>query len=418
MYPSKFRRGAGVCLAAILCAGSALAANQKLPKTALVVPDQGNNRVLIYNVPSENGQRADILLGQSSYSSATSGTTDSTMNGPSAFAFDENGNLYIGDRANCRVLQFRPPFTDGKAASAVIGKPDFTTGCGGTVSASNLAQTEGLTFDGDGNLWVSDYGNNRVLRFKAPIKTGKAADIVLGQPDFVTTGICPTTPSAGTLCQPQGIAVDSDEILWVADSSNNRVLGYKSPKKKMNATYELGHPPATAFTSSTANDGGLSARSFWGPDGIGFDSKDHMWVADSGNNRVLMFKPDFRNGIAASLVLGQPDFVTNPATAPAPTASNFASPQGIEVLRSGNVWVGDTNDSRTLQFVSPFTNGMNASLVLGQEDFTSNQANHGSMDPDDQTQNYPFNAGPSLIALAVLGGLAGGRQWWLRMRKG
>jgi hypothetical protein len=79
--------------------------------------------------------------------------------------------------------------------------------------------------------------------------------------------------------------------------------------------------------------------------------------------------------------------------------------------------VGDTNNSRTLQFVAPFTNGMNASLVLGQEDFVSNQANHGSVDPDDQTQSYPFNAGPSLIALAVLGGLAGGRQWWLRFRK-
>jgi sugar lactone lactonase YvrE len=414
MYPSKMW-GAAISLAAILCAGSALAANQKLPKTAVVVPDQGNSRVLIYNAPADNGQRSDILLGQSSYSSSTAGTTDSTMSGPSAFTFDDNGYLYISDKGNCRILQFRPPFTDGKAASLVIGKPDFTTGCGGAITANNLAGTGGLTFDGSGNLWVSDAGNNRVLRFKAPFKAGKAADMVLGQPDFVT-GTCATTISAGTLCNPQGIAVDSDEILWVADNSDNRILGYKNPKKSMNANYELGHPAgAAAFTSNAANDGGLSARTFMGPNGLAFDSKDHMWVTDSQNYRVLMFKPDFRNGIAASLVLGQPNFTTI-GTASA-SAATFNNPQGIEVLRGGDVWVGDTNNSRTLRFAAPFTNGMNASVVLGQADFVSNQSNQGSVDPSDQTQSYPFNAGPSLIALAVLGGLAGGRQWWLRMRK-
>ena len=53
----------------------------------------------------------------------------------------------------------------------------------------------------------------------------------------------------------------------------------------------------------------------------------------------------------------------------------------------------------------------------GQANFTSNQPNQGNLDPSDQTENDPFyNAGPSVIALAVLAGLAGGRQWLRRLR--
>ena len=416
----RFRRSACLCLASALLSVGAAASTVDDNNPRVVVPDHNNNRVLIYNHPVANGQRADIVLGQSSFSTAASGTSDTTMASPAAYAFDKNGNLYISDINNCRVLQFRAPFSNGQAASAVLGKPDFITPCGGSVSSSNTGTTAGLVFDKSGNLWVSDAGNDRVLHFKAPFTNGKAADIVLGQPDFVTVSTsCNATPTAASLCRPLGLAFDSSGVLYIADSGNNRIVGYKTLKTKASASVELGHPPNVAFTSGVANDGGISARTLQTPVGIGMDSKNRLWVTDSQNNRVVRFDSKFHNGDAAVLVLGQADFLQNLANRNLGTAnaSTLNAPQGIFVRNSGDVWVGDSFNHRTLRYKSTFSNGMDSLMVLGQPGFTQNLANQGNLDPSDQSQSSPFDSGPSFIALTVLGGLAAGRQWMLRFKR-
>jgi len=412
----SFRLRVFICLAALL-AGTVLATGaSRFQTTSLAVPDANNNRVLIYNFPVTNGQAANVVLGQSNFDTAGAGNSATTMNAPSATAVDDLGNLYVSDSMNCRVLQFPPPLTTGEAARLVIGQADLNTSCGGAASASTLGRTGALAFDQAGNLWVVDNQNSRVLRFKAPFKTGEAANLVVGQPNFVSTGCA--SPTANTLCYPVGIAFDNHNYLWVADSSNNRILEYKAPQTNT-ASLELGQPAATAFTSNTENNGGISASSLSGPQQIGFDPQDQLWVADSGNNRVLQFDPNFHNGGAAFLVLGQTDFTGDSSNQRlgAPNAGTLSYPSGIVIEGDQGLWVGDTVNNRTLEFASPASKGTPAAIVLGQPNFTSYQPNQGNVDPSDQTQNFPFyNAGASLIALGVLGGLVLGRQWLLRLR--
>lgn len=405
------------CLMALLLSGLALANVSTFFLTNVVVPDEGNNRVLIYNLASTDGQAANVVLGQSGFSTNAPGTTAKTMAAPSAYAMDQVGNLYISDTGNCRVLQFRPPFTNGEAARIVFGEPDANTSCAGPLSASSLSYTSGIAFDGSGNLWVADSGNNRVLRFRPPFKTGKAADLVVGQPDFVSYNC--NVPSASTMCFPAGIAFDSYDHLWVSDSVNSRVLEFKTPQNNI-ADLELGQPAAAGLNSSGANNGGISASTLAEPQGIGIDPQNRLWVADTQNNRVLRFDPSFSNGEPATLVLGQSDFTSsnyNQGLA-TPNAMTMAFPLGIIAAGDAGIWVGDTYNNRTVQFPAPSVDGMAATLVLGQPDFTHNQSNQGNLDPSAQTESSPFyNAGPSLIALAVLGGLAGGRQWLHRLRQ-
>jgi sugar lactone lactonase YvrE len=408
MPRSNFRIGALVCLAASLLTGVALA------QTPLVVPDQGNNRVLIYFTPIiGNDQPANIVLGQTDFASSAAGTSSTTMNGPTAFAFDANGNLFVSDSGNCRVLMFATPFTTGEAASLVIGEPDLNTACNSTIDAKTTSKTGGVTIQ-KGNLWVADSGNSRVLKFLAPLKNGESAKVVVGEPDFVSNGGCVALTTAASLCNPIGITFDSGNVLWVADTGNSRVLGYRNPVKGGSATVEYGHPAATAFTSSAANDGGISASSLDSPIGIGFDPNNRLWVADTDNSRVLIFARNFHvNGLAASIVLGQPDSVSSiPNQGGSTGAATLYLPQGI-VPFGDNVWVGDSSNNRTLQFTLPVSNDASASLVLGQPDLVSGSANQGGS-PSNQTQNEPFDAGPSLIALAVLAMMAGG--WQLRRR--
>ena len=83
-----------------------------------------------------------------------------------------------------------------------------------------------VALDPSGNLWVADTGNNRVLRFpKGPdgFASGQAADVVLGQPDFTSSG--PET-GATSMNSPTGVSVDPSGNVWVADMTNSRVLQF------------------------------------------------------------------------------------------------------------------------------------------------------------------------------------------------
>ena len=105
------------------------------------------------------------------------------------------------------------------------------------------------------------------------------------------------------------------------------------------------------------------------PTNVVFDSSGDMWLSDQQNNRVLEFKPPFATGMEPALVLGQPNFATYFSSV---TRSGLSLPAGLRFDSSGNLWVVDTYSNRILEFRSPFATGMNASLVIGQSDFTSN----------------------------------------------
>ena len=129
------------------------------------------------------------------------------------------------------------------------------------------------------------------------------------------------------------------------------------------------------------------------PVGLNFDSIGNLWVADAGNNRVLMYKADRRNpdlfyyNQPASLVIGQtnfthigvgtvmpdsfPDPPPRPPSPPYPIASpnSLNGPSGIAFDRLGNLWVADSGNHRILRYSKPFNNGQAASLVIGQHDY-------------------------------------------------
>jgi len=331
------------------------------PRTTrfLVVSDSSNNRVLIYNTPLNNAQSANVVLGQAGFTSSTAALTEAGMNFPVATAEDNAGNIYVSDLNNNRVLQFKPPFTNGMSASLVIGQPNFTTGTANTTQ-NGLSLSAGLAFDGSGNLWVVDFGNNRILQYKSPFATGMNASLVLGQANF-TSSTAATTNSG--LSNPEYIAFDASGNLWVTDTFNNRVLEFKPPfANGMVASLVIGQAGFVSSGPATTSSG-LSQ-----PAGVAFDSGGNLWIGDAGNNRVLQFKPTFANGMSASLVLGQASFTTSTA---ATTQSGLSGPFGIAFDSSGNLGVAHQLNNRTLGFTPPFSNNQNANLVLGQANFTS-----------------------------------------------
>jgi len=172
----------------------------------LWVSDDSNNRALEFTPPFSTGMAASLQLG--SPSSSTFGSncyswggsqsayiTANSFCGPSAVAFDGNGDLWVGDVGYNRVIEFVPPFTTGMAASLVIGASSFTQPPQYQelpATANLLNGVYGICFDSNGNLLVSDGGNSRILLFKLPFRNGMSATTVIGQPAF-RNGMSATT---------------------------------------------------------------------------------------------------------------------------------------------------------------------------------------------------------------------------------
>ena len=117
---------------------------------------------------------AALVIGQNSFTTFTRATSQNGLGGPAGIAFDALGNLWVADPSNARVLRYPPPFTDGMPADLVIGQNSFTTGTPAT-SQNGLWNPVGIVFDKQGNLWVADPSNNRVLRYPPPFTDGMPA---------------------------------------------------------------------------------------------------------------------------------------------------------------------------------------------------------------------------------------------------
>ncbi len=152
---------------------------------------------------------------------------------------DSTGDLYIADSWNNRVLEFTPTspgaFGSNPTASLVFGQgaggTNFTTNqCG--VGTTGLCGPASVATDPSGNLYVLDT-NARVLEYDE--NTLPAANVtanrVFGQADFGAIGCNSRGLNATSLCFTVvgGVAVDALGHLYIADSGNNRVIEFDSP---------------------------------------------------------------------------------------------------------------------------------------------------------------------------------------------
>jgi len=138
--------------------------------------------------------------------------------------------------------------------------------------------------DGSGGIYVADWGNNRVLHFPAGSAT---ADRVYGQGgSFTSGGTNPGFTNANTLSDPVTMIVDAAGGLYVADTSNSRVLHFPSGSTTADRVYGQGG----SFTVQTANTGGISANSLSAPAGLALDSGGGLYVGDYGTPAYCTFR--------------------------------------------------------------------------------------------------------------------------------
>jgi len=252
--------------------------------TKLMIVDYNNNRVLIYNtIPTSSGAAADVVVGQTDFTSSSAGLSATKLNGMES-AFITTDKLLIADSLNNRVLIFNSiPTSNGVSADIVLGQTDFTSNGAGT-SATTLNNPTDVWSDGT-RVIVSDAGNNRILIWNTfPTGNGQAADVVVGQSDFTSNGN--GTAAHKFRRQWNFTASSVSNQLFVTDLDNHRVLIFNTIPTANGASADAVLGQATFTTNAT----GCTQSAINRPCGVCVIDETRIIMIDANNSRALIFE--------------------------------------------------------------------------------------------------------------------------------
>jgi len=297
----------------------------------------------------------------------------------------------------CACVGLAANFVTGQGARLVIGQTTFTQqqpGASDTLlgAVGGVAYANGILFVADANRTGLIPVNNRVLQFPTqnfpgPLDTIRPfiarcavclgqANVVLGQPDFVTTTF---TISQKGMRLPTAVATDGT-ILAVADTGNNRILIWKSIPNTIDqpADIELGQPDFNTVLQGAQQV--VDNKSLRSPQGVWIQN-GKLFVADTQNHRVLIWNSiPTVNRQPADVVLGQANF--NVAVQPDLTKANSDAHANtllnpVSVSSDGiRLYVADLGNNRVLIWNSiPTTNQKPADVVVGQKDLDTGISN-------------------------------------------
>ena len=260
--------------------------------------------------------------GTAGFSGDNGPATSAQLNNPTGVAVDSAGNLYIADSGNNRIR---------KVANGVIatvagnGTQDFG-GDNGPATNAQLNLPAGVAVDSAGNLYVADWGNNRVRKVSNGVIATVAGN---GFKGFVGDN-GPAT--SAVLDQPYSIAVDSAGNLYIADSTNHRI------RKVSNGVITT---VAGNGTFGFSGDNGPAAMAWlYNPDGVAVDSAGDLYIADTSNYRIRKVS----NGVITT-VAGNGTMGFSGDTGPA-TSAELYTPGAVAVDAAGNLYIADPGTQR------------------------------------------------------------------------
>jgi len=234
-----------------------------------------------------------------------------TTNTGEGIAFDGEGNMWMSDFSG-HLYRYD--------ATSLVGSGTPTPAV--AIDATAYGKPVGLAFDASGNLWIADFVGHRLLGYS---------------PAQLTAGGAPTpaviiTANGTSLVSPTGIAFDGHGNLWVANTAGTTVVRF-SPTQ-LAAT---GSPIPTVTLSS-------SGGSLDNPYALAFDAGGNLWVSNLGAT-VVRFD-------AAQLA-------SSGSPTPAATIANSSlsnNPVGLAFDANGALWVGDNEGGLVSSTLRRFTN--------------------------------------------------------------
>jgi sugar lactone lactonase YvrE len=247
--------------------------------------------------------------------------TAAKFSNPQGVAFNGAGDMYIADSGNNRIRVVSAATKNIQTIAGVGGSGD-----GGPATAATINRVHGVAVDAVGNIYVSDLLDNRIRRVDAT--TGNITTIAGGATGGFSGDGGPATSSL--LSFPQGIVVDRNGDVVFVDAGNNRL------RKITIATGVITTLAGTGPFSTTGDGGKATAATLNNPAFVAVDSKNQYYITEYSGNVIRRI--DTAGNITTVAGTGTAGFSGDGGPA---TAAQLNQPDGLAFDPSDNLYFAD-----------------------------------------------------------------------------
>jgi uncharacterized protein (TIGR03437 family) len=282
--------------------------------------------------------------GTAGFSGDNGAATAAELNDPIGIAVDSSGNLYIADSGNNRIRKVTNGTITTLAGNGTAGFSGDNSGNGATNA--ELKDPVGVAVDSSGNVYVADYGNNRIRKISNGVISTIAGNGTAG-----FTGDNGQASTAGVY-EPRGVAVDSAGNVYIADAHNYRV------RKVTVSTGVITTVAGNGTAGATGDNGAATSAELRYPVSVSLDSAGNLYIADLGASVIRKVT----NGTITTLAgNGAAGFGGDGGPA---TSALLDQPNGISLDSTGNLYIADYLNAR----IREIANGV-ISTVAGDSIF-------------------------------------------------
>jgi NHL repeat len=317
--------------------GPAISANLNGPNGVAVdkagnvyIADSGDRRIRIVNAAgvisayAGTGVNCVVSTGCGDGGPATS----ATLSSPWQISLDTAGDLFISDPPESRI---REVLANGTMASyAGTGVRGFA-GNGGLALSAQLNAPHGVWADASGNIIIGDTGNQLVRAINPTTQfISSFAGGGLGDSPVATSGI---------LAGDRATAVDTVGNVYIADTANNRI-------RKITVGGAISTVAGTGIATYSGDGGLATAATLSGPEGVGVDANGNIFIADTGNLvvREVNISTGIITTVAGTGKSCPPQGACGDGGAA--TSATFTFPTTVEVDNTGAFYIADQRANR------------------------------------------------------------------------
>jgi uncharacterized protein (TIGR03437 family) len=256
----------------------------------LYFSDTSANRVRKFNLTTgETGVVAGD--GEATFAGDGGAAVSASLDAPIGLALDGSGNLYIADSGNERIRRVTP---DGIISTIVGTGTASSTGDGSAATNATIDGPSGVAVDSSGNLFIAERAGQRIRE----VNSGGTISTIAG----TGTGGAPSAETGNALDEelyyPEGLTVEPDGSLLIADSGNDRIRRWT---KDGTITTVAG-----SFASGSSGDGGpATSAALASPSDVTIDSYGNLYIADTENQEIRRVTTDgIINTVAGNTTAG------------------------------------------------------------------------------------------------------------------